>query len=98
MARNVHQRIATDDGALPHFTWVSQNIAAAMALLHGLLEATTLKDRRAYHEIRMLLERAAAQQAESSLSRRRELDTSQRTPLVHPARDASVHQAPQGGR
>ena len=32
------------------------------------------------------------------MSRRCELDTSQRTPSVCPARDASVHQAPQGGR
>ena len=59
-------------------------------------EATTLEDRRAHREIRMLHERAVAQQAESLLSRRCELDTSQHTPLVHPARDASVHQAPQG--
>ena len=46
-ARNVHQRIITDDGALPHFARASQNIAAATALLHGLPEATTFEDRRA---------------------------------------------------
>ena len=76
MARDVYKRIITDDGTLPHFTQVSQNIAATMALLHGLPEAATPEDRRAHREIRTLLERAAAQQAESSLSRRHELDTS----------------------
>ena len=68
-ARNVHQRIVTDDGALPHFARASQNIAATMALLHGLIEAATPKDRRAHREIHTLLERAVAQQAESLLSR-----------------------------
>ena len=46
-ARNVHWRILTDDGTLPHFARASQNIAAATALLHGLPEATTSEDRRA---------------------------------------------------
>ena len=96
-AHDVHRRILTDDGTLPHFARASQNIAAVMALLHGLSEAATFEDRRARREIRMLLERAAVQQAESSLSRQCELDTSQRMPLVRPARDALVHQAPQGG-
>jgi len=43
----VHQRILTDDGTLPHFAQASQNITAAMALLHGLPEAATSEDRRA---------------------------------------------------
>ena len=90
-ARDVHRRILTDDGTLPHFARASQNIAAATALLHGLPEAATSEDRRARREIHTLLERAAAQQAESSLSRRRKPDTSQRTPSVRPAKDASVH-------
>ena len=59
-ARTVHQRILTDDGALPHFARASQNIAAATALLHGLPEAAIAEDRRAHREIRTLLERAAA--------------------------------------
>ena len=58
----------------------------------------TPEDRRAHHEIRTLLERAAAQQAESSLSRRREVDASQLTPSERPDRDVSVHQAQRGGR
>ena len=98
MARDVYQRILTDDGALPHFARASQNIAVVTALLHGLLEAATSEDRRARREIRTLLERAVAQQAESSLSWRCKLDTRQRTPLMRPTKDASVHQAPQGGR
>ena len=45
-AQAVHQRILTDDGALPHFARASQNIAAATALLHGLPQAATSEDRR----------------------------------------------------
>ena len=80
-ARDVNQRIIVDDEALYCFVWVSQNIATVVALLHGLLEAATPMDRLAHHEIRMLLERAAAQQAKSSLSRRHELDASHHAPL-----------------
>ena len=68
MARDMNWRIIEDDEAHPHFTRVSQNIAAMAALLRGLPGATTPKDHWGYHEIRMLLERAAVQQAESSLS------------------------------
>ena len=76
MARNMNRRIITNDEALPRFARVSQNIAAAAALLHGLLEAATPEDHRAHHEIRTLLERAVAKHAKSSLSRRHELDAS----------------------
>ena len=54
-ARDVHWRILTNDGTLPHFARASQNIAAATALLHGLPEAATSEDRHARREIRMLL-------------------------------------------
>ena len=47
-ARTIHQRILTNDGTLPHFARVSQNIAATTALLHGLPEAAMSKDRRAH--------------------------------------------------
>ena len=53
-------RIIEDDEALPHFTWASQNIAAMVALLLGLLEPATPEDRWAHREIRTLLERAVA--------------------------------------
>ena len=91
MARDMHRRIIADDKTIPRFVWASQNITATAALLHGLLEATTPKDHRAHHEIRTLLKRAVAQQAESSLSQRCELNTSQRMPSEHSGRDASVH-------
>ena len=61
MARDVNLRIIADDEALPRYARASQNIAAATTLLHGLPEAATLEDHQAHHEIRTLLERAAAQ-------------------------------------
>ena len=98
MAHDVNWRIIDDDEALPHFTRMSQNIAAMVALLWRLSGPATPEDSRAHHEIRTLLEHVAAQQAESSLSQQHELDASQRTPSERPNKDASVHQAPQGGR
>ena len=80
MARDVNRRIIEDDEALPHFIRASQNVAAAAALFQGLPEPTTPEDRRAHRDIRTLLERVAAQQAESSLSQQRKLDASQRAP------------------
>ena len=68
MARDVNRRIIEDDEALPNFTRMSQNIAAMAALLRGLLGPATPEDRWAHHKIRTLLEHAAGQQAESSLS------------------------------
>ena len=69
MARDVNRRIIEDNKVLPYFTRVSQNIAAAVALLRGLPEPATPEDHQAYHEIHMLLERVAAQQAKRLLSR-----------------------------
>ena len=80
VAHDVNQRIIEDDEALSHFTRVRQNIATAVALLWGLLRSTMPEDHRAHCEIRMLLERAVAQQAKSSLSQRHELNTSQCVP------------------
>ena len=76
MAHDMNRRIIENDEALSHFTRASQNIAATVALLWGILGPATPEDHRAHHEIRMLLERAVAQQAESSLSRQCELDAS----------------------
>ena len=61
MALDMNRRIIEDDEALPHFTWASQNITTVVALLWGLLRPATPKDHWAHHEIRTLLERAAAQ-------------------------------------
>jgi hypothetical protein len=63
----VTRRIIGDDEDFPHFARASQNVAAAAALLRGLLEPATPKDYRAHREIRTLLERAAVQQAKSLL-------------------------------
>ena len=60
VARDMNRRIITNDETLSHFARASQNITAAMTLLHGLPEATTPKDRRAHHEILTLLEHATA--------------------------------------
>ena len=76
IAREVNRRINEDGGGLPHFTWVSQNIATTMTLLRGLSKPVTPEAHRAHREIHTLLECAAVQQAESSLSRRCELDAS----------------------
>ena len=46
--------------ALPHFARASQNIAAVVALLWGLLGPVTPEDRRTHREIRTLLERVTA--------------------------------------
>ena len=51
MARNVNRRIITDDEALPHFAWASQNIVVAAALFCGLLRPMTPEDHQAHHEI-----------------------------------------------
>ena len=61
----MNQRIIKDNEALPHFTRASQNIAAMVALLRGLLGPVMPEHHRPHHEIRMLLECAVAQQAES---------------------------------
>ena len=45
VAHDVNLRIIEDDEALPHFTWASQNIAAALALLRGHPGPTTPEDR-----------------------------------------------------
>ena len=44
VACNVNRRIIADDETIPHFAQASQNITAAMALLHCLLEAATPED------------------------------------------------------
>ena len=69
-----------------------------MALLRRFLEPATPEDRLAHHEICTLLEHMVVHQVESSSSQLCELDASQRTPSEQPDKDASVHQASQGGR
>ena len=61
MAHDVNQRTIEDDEALPHFAQTSQNIAAVVAFLWGLLGAPMPEDRRVHHKICTLLERTKAQ-------------------------------------
>ena len=41
---DMNRRIIEDDEALPHFTWASQNVTAAAALLLGLPKPATPED------------------------------------------------------
>jgi uncharacterized membrane protein YccC len=85
-----------DSDDLPQFAQASQNIATMVALLQRLSKPMTLEEHKTQWEIRELLYRAAEQQAESSLSRRRGPNASQRASAGRDARDASIHQAPCG--
>ena len=96
MAREVHRKICEDDAEPPLFPRASQNIAAAAALLRGLPEPATPEERRAQCEVCALLERAAEQQAESSMSWRCGLDASQRAASGQHGDDTSVRRASRG--
>jgi hypothetical protein len=57
--------------APPLFRRASQNLAAAAMLLRGCPEPATSEERRVREQLKAFLEVAAAQQAESSVSRQR---------------------------
>jgi hypothetical protein len=57
-----------DADAPPLFRWASQNLAATTMLLRDCLEAATSEERRVCQQLKVLLEAAVAQQAESSAS------------------------------
>jgi hypothetical protein len=69
MAHDVHRRIVKDDDSPPRFPPASQNITATTALLQGIPEHGTPKECQIQRNIRALLNQAAEQQAESSMSR-----------------------------
>ena len=81
-----------DDHGPPRFARAGQNIAAAAALLQGLPAPATPEERKTQQEIKTLLERAAAQQAESSLSRRRGRDAPTRAGDRRRAGESTVDQ------
>jgi hypothetical protein len=87
-ARDALRRIVEDDDGLPRFTRASQNIAVVAALHRGLPEPMMPEGHQAQHEIHMLLERTAVQQAESSVSRRH--NASQHVPSAQHDNDAFV--------
>jgi len=70
--REVNQKIANDHVDLPNFAWASQNIAAA-AVLTALTEPAEPEEPRKRDKLCTFLERAAQQQAGSSISRQRAL-------------------------
>ena len=53
---------------VPQFAQVGQKIAAAAMLLRGVLEPVDPQERAVYRNLRVLVEAAAVQQAESSAS------------------------------
>ena len=73
-AREVHRQIVRDgEPELPfsHFPRAGQNIVAATMLLRNMPEPSNSQARRIRDEVQTLLQVTAAQQAESSASRRR---------------------------
>jgi hypothetical protein len=68
---DVNQRILEDNEGPLHFARASHNIIATVALLEGLPEQATPEGHRAHLKLHMLIERAAQQQAESSMSSQR---------------------------
>jgi hypothetical protein len=92
-ARDVQHRIADDARArLPSASsGVSQNLAAAAILLRAMLEPSTTEGQRIQGELRNLLEDAAVQRAESSVSQRQGCPPEHRATTSRLMREASVH-------
>jgi hypothetical protein len=97
-ACGVNWRILKDDESPLHFARASQNIDATAALLEGLLKQATREGRCTHQKLRMLIERAEQQQAESSMSQQREQNTGPHPPARQSVKDVSVHQAPHVGK
>lgn len=74
------------------FHRVSQNVVAAVTLLDKLPKADTPSERKMHKEIQDLLGLAVQQQAKSSMSRRRELETNRCTASTPTANDAMSQQ------
>ena len=68
-ARQVQHNIVNEGNDVPQFARVGQNIAAAAMLLRGVPEPVDPQERAVYRNLRVLVEAAAVQQAESSASR-----------------------------
>jgi hypothetical protein len=69
-AHDVHRHICDDDDGdhPPLFAQASQNVVAIAILLRMMPEPSTPEGRQAHKELCALLEHAAVQQAESSMS------------------------------
>ena len=68
-ARQVQRDIVNEGNDVPQFARAGQNIAAAAMLLRGVPELVDPQERAVYRNLRVLVEAAAVQQAESSASR-----------------------------
>ena len=84
-ARDVYRRIVDND-ELSVFQRASQNVAAAAMLFRGLPESATPEDRRAYQQVRAILERAVVPMAESVSHQPTERPVDQRSAEHRPAR------------
>lgn len=88
LSHETHRRIMEDDHHPPEFKRVQQNIAAAAMLVRCLSEASTPEAKNLHKEMRVLLDCAAAKQAESSTQRRDGTLAGNQAP---PPQEASVH-------
>ena len=91
LSHETHRRIMEDDHHPSEFERVQQNIAAATMLVRCLSEASMPKAKNLHKELRILLDCAAAKQAESSTQRR---DGTLTGNLAPPPQEASVHHTP----
>ena len=96
-AQEVHQQIVRDgelEQPVSRFHRACQNVMAATMLLRNMPEPLSSQARRIRDEVQTLLQVAAAQQAESSASRRRGAASEMRDEPVRNKREVSVHQQP----
>jgi hypothetical protein len=68
--REVHRRITKNDASPSVFDRAKQNVTTTAMLMRQLPKASTLEGKKLHNELRVLLDRAAVQQAESSAQRR----------------------------
>jgi hypothetical protein len=79
---------------ISQFPRAGQNIVAVTMLLYNTPKPSNSQARRIRDEVRGLLHVAAAQQAESSASRRRGAAKDKHPELARNEREVSVHQEP----
>ena len=95
--REVYQQIIGEEEPEPHvsrFPRAGQNIVAATMLLRNMPEPSNSQARCIRDKVQGLLHVAAAQQAESSASRRRGVAIEKRVEPARNEREVSVHQGP----
>jgi len=96
-AREVHRQIVGDgepEQPVSRFPRAGQNIVVATMLLRNMPEPSNSQARRIRDEVQTLLQVVAAQQAESTASRRRGAATEKCDEPVRNEREVSVHEQP----